>query len=81
MSLGTSIFLIAVGAIMRFAVHTSTSGFSIHTAGTIVMIVGVVGLLISLFWMTLWSGRRRAVDPVDDGYAARGPVVREREVL
>ena len=82
MSLGTSIFLIAVGAIMRFAVHTSTSGFSIHTAGTIVMIVGVIGLLISLLWMTVLSGRRRAVvDPVDDPYAGRRGVVREREVL
>jgi hypothetical protein len=81
MSLGTSIFLIAVGAIMRFAVHTSTSGFSIHTAGTILMIVGIVGLVLSLLWMTLWADRRRAVDPVDDGYAPRRRVVREREVL
>ena len=78
MSLGTSIFLIAVGAILRFAVHTSTSGFSIHTAGTIIMIVGVVGLLISLLWMTVWADRRRRTVAVDDGYAAR-PVVRERE--
>jgi len=80
MGLGTSIFLIAVGAIMRFAVHASTSGFSIHTAGTIIMIVGVVGVLISLLWMTVWADRRRAV-PADDEYVARRRPVREREVL
>jgi sulfite exporter TauE/SafE len=80
MGLGTSIFLIAVGAIMRFAVNASTSGFSIHTAGTIIMVVGVVGLLISLLWMTVWADRRRAV-PADDEYAGRRQVVREREVL
>ena len=38
MGIGTSILLIAVGAILRFAVHTETSGFSIPTAGLILMI-------------------------------------------
>jgi len=75
MGLGTSIFLIAVGAIMRFAVNATTSGFSIHTAGTIIMVVGVIGLLISLLWMTAWADRRRGTVPADRG------VVREREVL
>jgi hypothetical protein len=82
MSLGTSIFLIAIGAIMRFAVHASTSGFSINTAGTILMVVGAIGLVISLFWMTAWADRRRGrVVAVEDDYVARRPVVREREVL
>ena len=72
MQIGTSIFLIAVGAILKFAVNASTSGFNIQTAGTILMIVGVIGLLISLFWMTVWSGRRDRV--------AERPVVRERDV-
>lgn len=72
MQIGTSIFLIAVGAILKFAVNASTSGFNIQTAGTILMIVGVIGLLISLFWMTMWSGRRDRV--------AERPVVRERDV-
>ncbi len=59
MTIGTSIFLFAVGAIMRFAVHTTTTGFSIHTAGTILMIVGVVGLVLSLFWTAVWADRTR----------------------
>jgi len=59
MTIGTSILLIAVGAILRFAVTVHTSGFNIHTVGVILMIVGAVGLIISLFWMTLWADRTR----------------------
>jgi sulfite exporter TauE/SafE len=71
MGIGTSILLIAVGAILRFAVHVSTSGFSIHTVGVILMIVGVIGLLISLLIGSMWRDR-----------AGRGTtVVREREIL
>jgi hypothetical protein len=66
MPLGTSIFLIAVGAILRYAVTASVSGVSIHTVGLILMIVGAVGLVISLFYMV--SAR------------PGGPVVRERVV-
>jgi hypothetical protein len=72
MQIGTSIFLIAVGAILKFAVNADTEGFNIQTAGTILLIVGIVGLLISLLWMTLWSDRR--------GRVAERPVVRERDV-
>jgi hypothetical protein len=74
MALGTSLFLIALGAILRFAVHVSTSGFSIHTIGVILMIVGAVGLIISLLWMTMWgeraAARPRYVDRRD--YGGRG---------
>ena len=59
MTVGTSLFLIALGAILRFAVSVSTKGFNIHTIGVILMIIGVVGLILSLFWMTVWSQRRR----------------------
>ena len=59
MTLGTSLFLIAVGAVLRFAVTVSTSGFNLHTIGVILMIVGAVGLILSLLWMTIWADRRR----------------------
>ncbi len=59
MPLGTSIFLIAVGAILRWAVTASTSGINLHTVGLILIIVGIVGLVFSLFWMITWSPRRR----------------------
>jgi hypothetical protein len=67
MALGTSLLLIAVGAILRFAVSVSTSGFNIHTVGVILMIVGVVGLLLSLLWTTLWADRSRRGGYVDRG--------------
>lgn len=57
MGIGTSISLIAIGAIMRYAVSATTTGFSIHTAGLILMVLGVVGLVISLIWMTTVSRR------------------------
>lgn len=67
MPLGTSLFLIAVGAILRFAVSVTTEGFSVHTVGDILMIVGAVGLILALFWMTAWSPRRDPY-PRDDRY-------------
>ena len=66
MALGTSLFLIALGAVLRFAVTVTTHGFNIHRVGVILMIVGAVGLLISLLWMTVWAGRRN-----DPGYVDR----------
>ncbi len=66
MGIGTSIFLIAVGAIMRYAVTVTASGFSIHTAGMILMIIGVVGLVVSLLWMATLSRR-------EPGYSDRPP--------
>ena len=80
MALGTSLFLIAVGAILRYAVADSLEGIDIPTIGLILLIIGVIGLLISLFTMTLWDrDRRRGVveerrvvdrrDPYRDPYA------------
>jgi beta-lactamase regulating signal transducer with metallopeptidase domain len=56
MGIGTSLFLIAVGAILYFAVDASVSGIEITTVGIILMVVGILGLLISLFFMS--SARR-----------------------
>jgi hypothetical protein len=59
MSLGVGIFLIAVGAVLRFAIATtSTHGLNIHAVGVILMLAGVVGLVLSLLvWG--WLNRRR----------------------
>lgn len=64
MGIGVSIFLIAVGAILTFAVHATLSGVSIQTIGVILMVVGVIGLLVT---MLIWAPRRN-----------RGGVVEER---
>jgi len=62
MALGTSLFLIAVGAILRYAVSDSLEGIDLPTIGLILMVVGIVGLLLSLFWM--FSAGRRGPDRV-----------------
>jgi hypothetical protein len=55
--IGTSIFIIAAGAIMTFAVETdSSNGFNINNAGVILMILGVIGLAVT---MLIWGPRRR----------------------
>jgi Domain of unknown function (DUF6458) len=71
MYIGTSIFLIALGAILKFAVTATVAGISIQTVGVILMIAGVVGLLVSILFLTTRDDRRR--EPA--------PVVREREYL
>jgi hypothetical protein len=64
MGIGTSIFLIAVGAILKYAVNASIEGIEIETVGLILMIVGIVGLIISLLWITVWADRTRRGDTV-----------------
>jgi hypothetical protein len=70
MGTGVSIFLIAVGAILTFAVEADISGLDIDVVGIILMIVGAIGLLLSLFIIDSW--RRRP------GY---GGTVREERVV
>lgn len=61
MPTGTSIFLIALGAILRYAVTATVSGISLSTVGLILMIVGILGLVLSLLYMFAWSPRRGTV--------------------
>lgn len=51
MATGTSIFLIALGAILTFAVDVSVSGLDLATVGIILMIAGVIGVIVSLVWI------------------------------
>jgi predicted membrane channel-forming protein YqfA (hemolysin III family) len=61
MSIGASIFLLVIGAILTFAVDVTAEGFNINTVGIILMVAGVVGLLLSLlFWSSFSPYRRRA---------------------
>lgn len=71
MGIGISIVLVAVGAILTFALERDAEGINLDTVGIILMIVGSVGLVVSmLFWSSFgpYSSERR------------GTVVREREV-
>ena len=56
MGIGTSLVIFAVGAVMRFAISVTATGFSIHTIGVILMIVGGVGLLLSSAFWNSWGG-------------------------
>lgn len=70
MGVGTSILLIAVGAILDFAVKVHTNGFNLNTIGLILMIVGAVGLVLSLAFWNSWGGTgnyRRSQRVVRDG--------------
>ena len=77
MGLGVGLILAAVGAVLAFAVNTTVSGVDIHTIGWILLIVGIVGILLSLIFWSSWAGpgywttRRRTY--VDDGPPAAGP--------
>lgn len=76
MGIGVSIFLIAIGAILTWAVEVEASGIDLTTVGVILMVVGLAGLLLSLMFWSSWGGfggtrRTRVVES--------GPV--EREVV
>jgi hypothetical protein len=58
MRIGASLFLIALGAILKWAVTAHVSGVNIHVVGVILMVVGILGLLFDL---VLWGTRRRTV--------------------
>ena len=76
MGIGTSLFLIAVGAILKFAITDSISGVELSTIGVILMVVGILGLLISLLYTQLWRDRTVAAAPV-----ARDRVVERDRVI
>jgi len=75
MGIGVGVFLIAAGAILTFAVHTSVSGISIQAVGIILMVAGALGLIVS---MTIFAPRRR--DAVLDDRAVAPTTTRERVV-
>ena len=62
MGIGTSIVLIAIGAILKFAVTTSVSGVSLSTIGVILMVIGGIGLIASFIWAAEARRRGPAVD-------------------
>jgi Domain of unknown function (DUF6458) len=76
MTIGASIFLIAVGAILKYAVDVTVQGIDIQTIGLILMIAGAVGLLIGLFLLTQADRRREVAYDDRDRLRDRDSVVR-----
>ena len=77
MATGTSIFLIALGAILAFAVDASVGGLDLDAVGIILMIAGAIGLLVSLFWAERLGGPRHTRTVVRDEPVAERRVVEE----
>jgi hypothetical protein len=67
MGIGGSIFLLALGAILAFAVNAQISGIDINIVGWVLMVAGLVGLITTIWF---WNSRRRTV-------VAERPVVRQ----
>ena len=70
MGLGVSLILIAVGAILIWAVDVTTNGVNVHTVGVVLLVVGLVGGLLSMIFWSSWAGpgyfsRRRTY--IDEG--------------
>jgi hypothetical protein len=73
MGIGISIFFLALGAILTWALHASVSGIDLNAVGVILMIVGGIGLVMSMIFWSSWGG-------VGGGRTER-TVVRDREVV
>jgi len=72
MGLGVSLILIAVGAVLAFAVDVTTSGIDINTVGYILLVVGAIGALMSLIFWSSWGGYGRSRRTVVDDAPAGG---------
>jgi hypothetical protein len=78
MGLGVGIFLAAIGAVLAFAVNADVSGVNIHTIGWILLIVGIIGIVLSMIFGSSWAGpgyfggRRRTTTYVDEGPGGPG---------
>ena len=71
MGVGVSLILIAAGAILTWAVTATVSGVDINTIGVILLVVGAIGLVLSLMFWSTWGGfggaSRRRTTYVEDG--------------
>ena len=81
MGLAVSMLMIAVGAIMRFAVTVKGNGFNVGTAGMVLMVMGVIGAVLSIAFWASWGGFARPGQRSGAVVGTTETVVREREVL
>ncbi len=76
MGITGSLVLLAIGAILAFAVDIDTEGIDLNTVGVILMVVGIIGALLSMMFWSSWGGWNRRETIVRDR-----DVVRDREVV
>ena len=76
MGITGSLVLLAIGAILAFAVEIDAEGIDLNTVGVILMVVGIIGALLSMMFWSSWGGWGRRETVVRDR-----DVVRDREVI
>ena len=73
MGIGVGLILVAAGAILAWAVNVDTTGFDINTIGYILLVVGIIGIILSMIFWSSWAG---------PGYFSRdGGTGRRRRVI
>lgn len=80
MGIGAGIFLLAVGAVLVFAIHTNPSNGAIdlHTVGWILMGAGALGIVLSMVFWSSWGGFNRRREVVDPTGATRTTTIEQR---
>ena len=73
MTIAGAIFLLAVGAILRYATNIHVEGVSLDTVGLILMIAGGAGLVLSFFQEAIWAGRTRRREEIAEEQRLREP--------
>ncbi|HSO02335.1 MAG TPA: DUF6458 family protein [Gaiellaceae bacterium] len=81
MGISVSILLIAVGAILTWAVTAEAEGIDVNTVGVILLIVGILGLVLSMIFWSSWGGLHRRTAYVERGAVAPPPVQRRTTVV
>ena len=83
MGIAVSILLIAVGAVLTWGVTAEAEGLDVNNIGVILMIVGILGLVISMIFWSSWGGIRRRATYVEGGPVAaprrRATVIEEED--
>ncbi|GGQ46423.1 DUF6458 family protein [Couchioplanes azureus] len=69
MGIGGSLFLLALGAILAFAVNAEVSGLDINVVGYVLMLAGLIGLAVTIWY---WNSRRRPTTVVEQRPVVRG---------
>ena len=78
MGLGASLFLIAAGAILKWGVTGSVAGVNLDAIGWILMVVGIIGLVLSMIFWSSWGGFAGGVAGGRTSRKAHRPVLRTR---
>ncbi len=63
MTIGGALLLVALGAILKWAVTAHVNGFDVQTAGTVLFVIGLAGLVVAIVYTFWWGQRTRAEDP------------------